>query len=53
MGCLVAGKALHFREVSPLAEAQAKSHRPSLHLPAAQSTVQSRYICTRPWDVIC
>lgn len=56
MGCPNAGKALHFGEVSPHAEAQAKPHRgegpTALHLPLAQGTVQSRYVCTQPWDIV-
>lgn len=54
-GCPNAGKALHFRGVSPHAEVQRvspwrKLH--ALHLPV-QSTVQGRCVCAQPWDITC
>ncbi|XP_010390717.1 uncharacterized protein LOC104684826 [Corvus cornix cornix] len=52
-----AGKALNFREVSPHAEAQAKPHHGespmALHLPLAQSAVQSRPVLWSPVEPFC
>lgn len=57
MGCPNAGKALHFREVSPHAEAPAESHRGespmALPLALAHSNVQSRFVPTQLWDIFC